>query len=168
MNATRRRIVAWTDSAPETSHAVAWAARHAEARGVPLRVLRSVGAPVGAGAGGASVLHQPQGVPALGPADILVTDPDGYRRLADGAAPVVVVPDRHPVGDAAGGRRVLLLAGLRLSAAGAAFAFDLAQDLRTALDVVRIAPQDVALGEDYWIDAARYGYLAEPRLQSEV
>ncbi|HET9172700.1 MAG TPA: hypothetical protein VFN97_24960 [Actinospica sp.] len=164
MNESRRRIVAWTDAAPEASHAVAWATRHAEALGLPLRVLRSVAAPVGAAGAAGYAAPDPAN---LEPADVLVTDPDGYRRLGGSVVPVVVVPARS-LGDAGGGRRVLLLAGSRLSARGADFAFGAAQDLRTALDVVRIAPQDVAFGEDYWIDAARSDYRTESRLELEL
>jgi hypothetical protein len=113
----------------------------------------------------------------LRPGDVLVTAPGGYAALTgsdDGAAPdgdrvpvpVVVVPNGMTV--TAGERRVLLLTGARLAQSAASFAFDTAADLATALDVVRIAPQDRAFGGDYWIGQENSAHLAESRLQADL
>jgi hypothetical protein len=114
----------------------------------------------------------------LRPGDELVTAPSGYASLAattaDGVSPdtdrvpvpVVVVP--IGVTATAPDRRVLLLTGPRLVPAVALYAFGTAADLGTALDVVRVAPQDSAFGDDYWIDAGRSAYLAESRLQADL
>jgi hypothetical protein len=80
--------------------------------------------------------------------------------------PVVVVP--IGVTAAAPGRRLLLLTGPRLVSPVALHAFGIATALGTGLDVVRVAPQDSAFGDDYWIDAGRSAYLAESRLQADL
>ncbi len=113
----------------------------------------------------------------LRPGDVLVTGPSGFVALSarsdrgapDGdrvPVPVVVVPDGLTA--MAGDHRVLLLTGPRLIPGVAAFAFDAAADLGTALDVVQVAPQAGAFGDDYWIDPGRSGYLAESRLQADL
>jgi len=110
---------------------------------------------------------------SLSPGDVLVTGPGGYQRLTARAepedrapVPIVVVPERTAAPGAE--RHILLLTGSRLTPAVAAFAFDAAQDLGSALDVVRIAPQGGTFGDDYWIDPGRTGYLAESRLQADL
>jgi hypothetical protein len=110
-------------------------------------------------------------IPALVPGDVLVTGPDDFRRLSEAAAsavttPIVVVPDQAAARNAQ--HHILLLAGDRLTPAGAAFAFDTARDLGTALDVIRMAPQGAAFGDDYWIESRRTGYLTESRLEADL
>ena len=107
----------------------------------------------------------------------MVTGSFGYRELSAGPGPdptpttslrvpiVVVPPDPRPT---TARRRLLLLTGSHLTQAVAAFAFTTASDLGAALDVVRVAPQASAFGDDYWIDAARQPYRAESRLKATL
>lgn len=117
--------------------------------------------------------------PSAAPGDLLVANTSGFLRLtASGAAddvgkhqpgPIVVVPDGPPDETRGAARsRLLLVTGPRLSPGTAAFAFAAAADLGATLDVVRVAPQDGAFGDDYWIDAGRSPYRAESRLQNEL
>lgn len=116
----------------------------------------------------------------IGPGDILVTGQAGYRDLAEshaseGAAdgseaacvPVVIIPERRPA-HGNGARRVLLMIGRRLSPAAATFAFTAAEDLGLPLDAVRIAPDDGAFGDDYWIDPMRSCLVSEPHLRDHL
>jgi hypothetical protein len=120
--------------------------------------------------------RHPGSPPPTAPGDLLVTGTSGLGPLtADGdgkpkdpPVPLVVVPDT-PQGERDCSKcTMLLLSGPRLSPAAAAFAFHTAADLGATLDVVRLAPQGGAFGDDYWIEPGHPEYRAEPRMQHEL
>lgn len=211
-----RRLVAWADFTPESDRAAQWAARHAEARALPLHLLHTADVSVPAARSAArtagrgpdeahpveavhlaldadqltkqhrgltvttQVVEGDHGRPAaehLEPGDVLVTGTFGYRELGAGpgpdprpatalGVPIVIVPaDPRPTPPR---RRLLLLTASHLPGAAAAFAFTTAADLGATLDVVRVAPQSAAFGDDYWIDSVRQPYRVESRLKAAL
>lgn len=202
-----RRIVVWSDGCAHAEPTVAWAARHAARRMLPLHILQFSAAAESAepGEGQAhagfaardpaaadvvrighelrriqaehgrlpvtfQVLHDmsPQAIAgACDDGDVLVTDATSFLRLAGDekrAVPVVVVPEHAEAATGDGG--VLLMPGRAFSTPVTAFAFRAASDLGTGLDLVRVAAQSPAFGDDYWIDSSRSLDLGESRWQA--
>lgn len=108
-------------------------------------------------------------VEMCGENDVLVTDASTFLRLAeDEVTPkvaVVIVPEQ--VGKTTGAHGVLFVPGRRFSEPVADFAFGTAADLGMNLDLVRVAPQSPAFGDDYWIDSGKSANEPEPRWQAE-